>query len=142
MTTSGDRHILHQHRRAGILLHPTSLPGPFPQGQISHEAYRFVEFLARAGISVWQMLPVGPTHSDGSPYQALSAHACETSLLSLDWLLDRNLLKERPQKYDAASHRQCLDQAWKAFAKEQPGNLGEQFAVFCEQQSHWLDDYA
>jgi len=123
-------------------LHPTSLPGPFPQGQISHEAYRFVEFLARAGISVWQMLPVGPTHSDGSPYQALSAHACETSLLSLDWLLDRNLLKERPQKYDAASHRQCLDQAWKAFAKEQPGNLGEQFAVFCEQQSHWLDDYA
>ena len=108
MKSARAQHILHQRRRAGILLHPTSLPGPFPSGLICHDAYRFVEFLARAGISVWQMLPLGPVHNDRSPYQALSAHACETSLLSLDWLHDRKLLTDKPQTQDAASHRLCL----------------------------------
>jgi 4-alpha-glucanotransferase len=142
MSTPRDKHILHQRRRAGILLHPTSLPGPFSKGLICHDAYRFVEFLARAGISVWQMLPLGPTHSDGSPYQCLSAHACETSLLSLDWLRDRNLLEDLPVSHDAASHRRCLEQAWTAMSTHKPANLIHQFDAFCEQQSHWLDDYA
>ena len=142
MSAIRDQHILHQRRRAGILLHPTSLPGPFPKGLICHDAYRFVEFLARAGITVWQMLPLGPTHSDGSPYQALSAHACETSLLSLDWLRDRNLLHDIPVKHDAATHRRCLEQAWTSMSLHKPVTLIRQFEAFCEQQSHWLDDYA
>jgi 4-alpha-glucanotransferase len=142
MSAIRDQHILHQRRRAGILLHPTSLPGPFPQGLICHDAYRFVEFLAHAGISVWQMLPLGPTHSDGSPYQALSAHACETSLLSLDWLQDHKLLHEIPTTHDSASHRRCLEQAWDTLSQHKPVTLTEQFEAFCEQQSHWLDDYA
>lgn len=137
-----DQHILHQRRRAGILLHPTSLPGPYPKGLVCHDAYRFVEFLSRAGITVWQMLPLGPTHSDGSPYQALSAHACETSILSLDWLRDRKLLHELPSRLDLASHRRCLEQAWEAMTTDKTAALMEQFGAFCEQQSHWLDDYA
>lgn len=142
MTTPRDQHILHQRRRAGILLHPTSLPGPYPKGLICHDAYRFIEFLARAGITVWQMLPLGPTHSDGSPYQALSAHACETSLLSLDWLRDRNLLHTLPEVADFASHRHALEQSWTTLSKHKPPTLLQQFEAFCEQQSHWLDDYA
>jgi 4-alpha-glucanotransferase len=142
MVAKRDQHILHQRRRAGILLHPTSLPGPFPRGLICHDAYRFVEFLARSGITVWQMLPLGPTHSDGSPYQALSAHACETSLLSLDWLHDRKLLPKLPVQHDVAAHRASLESAWTHFAKTKPAALHEQFQTFCTQQAEWLDDYA
>jgi len=142
MTSPRDQHILHQRRRAGILLHPTSLPGPFPRGVICHDAYRFVEFLGHAGISVWQILPLGPTHSDASPYQALSAHACETSLVSLDWLRDRHLLAAVPAGNDAASHRACLEQAWARMQDGAAVELSDRFAAFCELQSHWLDDYA
>lgn len=142
MKRKRDQHILHERRRAGVLLHPTSLPGPYPQGQISHEAYRFVEFLEHAGISVWQMLPVGPTHGDGSPYQSLSAHACETGLLSLDWLLDRNLLKELPATCDSKGHKLSLERAYKEFVSGKHGELISQFQTFCDKQSHWLDDYA
>lgn len=142
MTADRDQHILYQRRRAGILLHPTSLPGRFPAGLVCHDAYRFVEFLANAGINVWQMLPLGPTHSDRSPYQALSAHACETSLLSLDWLHDRNLLPDLPEIHDAASHRRCLELAWATFADKKPDALSEAFTEFCQSHAHWLEDYA
>ena len=51
-------------RRAGILLHPTSLPGDYGCGQLGAEAFRFVDFLVASGLRVWQMLPLGPTHAD------------------------------------------------------------------------------
>ena len=71
-------------RRAGVLLHPTSLPSPYGPGDLGHAAWRFVEFLAAAGFSVWQMLPVAPPHPDLSPYDAFSAFAGNPALLSLD----------------------------------------------------------
>ena len=80
-------------RRAGILLHPTSLPSPYGRGDLGHAAYRFVEFLSRAGFALWQMLPVVPPHRDLSPYDALSAFAGNPALISLDWLHDRGLLE-------------------------------------------------
>ena len=80
------------NRRAGVLLHPTSLPGTMFCGNIGHEAYRFIEFLSENGFKVWQMLPLGPTHEDNSPYQCLSAHAGNKYLISLDWLIDRGWL--------------------------------------------------
>ena len=80
-------------RRSGILLHPTSLPGPWQSGDFSHNAYRFVEFLAAAGQSIWQMMPLGVTHDDGSPYQSLSTHAGNPLLISLDWLVERGWLE-------------------------------------------------
>ena len=63
-------------RRAGVLLHITSLPS----GTLGEDAYRFIDFLQKSGVSVWQMLPLGPTHSDGSPYQCLSAHAADAKI--------------------------------------------------------------
>ncbi|MBD0347773.1 MAG: 4-alpha-glucanotransferase [Thermoleophilia bacterium] len=65
-------------RSSGILLHPTSLPG----GRLGEEAYRFVDWLASAGQSWWQMLPLGPPDASGSPYVASSAFAGWTGLLA------------------------------------------------------------
>ena len=66
---------LMSRRAAGVLLHPVSLPGPRAFGEIGREARNFVDFLAAAGFSVWQMLPLGPTGADRSPYQSTSAFA-------------------------------------------------------------------
>ena len=82
-------------RRAGVLLHVTSLPtdhgGP---GDLGPAAHAFVDFLARAGCTVWQVLPLVPTHpGDGSPYNAVSAMAGNPELVSLDRLADAGLLE-------------------------------------------------
>ncbi len=69
-----------QQRRAGVLLHITSLPA----ANLGQDAYQFVDFLQASGVTVWQMLPLGPTHSDGSPYQCLSAHASNPRLVCMD----------------------------------------------------------
>jgi 4-alpha-glucanotransferase len=67
-----------RERASGVLLHPTSLPG----GRLGEEAYRFVDWLAAAGQSWWQVLPLGPPDEHGSPYNARSAFAGSTSLLA------------------------------------------------------------
>ena len=79
-------------RACGILLHPTSLPGPFGVGGLGHEAYRFVDFLADSGQSLWQVLPLGPTGYGNSPYQCFSAFAGNTLLVSPDLLVEHGLL--------------------------------------------------
>src|SRR6476659_1784227 len=66
-------------RRTGVLLHVTSLPG---RGDLGPEAYRFVDFLAAAGCTVWQVLPLVPTQVEGSPYNAVSAMAGNPALIS------------------------------------------------------------
>ncbi|HVF41954.1 MAG TPA: 4-alpha-glucanotransferase, partial [Pyrinomonadaceae bacterium] len=62
-------------RSSGILLHPTSLPGRFPVGDLGREAYRFVDWLVAAGQSFWQIMPLGPTGYGDSPYSSFSAFA-------------------------------------------------------------------
>lgn len=80
-------------RRAGVLLHPTSLPGPFPVGDLGPAADRFLDRLAAAGISVWQVLPLGPTGLGDSPYGALSAFAGNPVLISPERLVEDGLLE-------------------------------------------------
>lgn len=122
-------------RRAGLLLHPTSLPGPFPNGDLGHEAYRFVEFLAAAGCQEWQMLPVGPTGEGGSPYQSTSSHAGARELISLYWLGDRGWL----DVVDPARSRDAhLLAAGAAFAARPAAD----FDAFCAGEAHWLHDFA
>ncbi|TDY02511.1 4-alpha-glucanotransferase [Thiohalophilus thiocyanatoxydans] len=135
-------HPLYRQRRGGVLLHPTSLPGPLPRGQICHDAYRFIDFLQQTGVTIWQMLPLGPTHTDGSPYLALSAHAGNPELISLDWLKDRKLLDNPAQVTDFVQHRQQLEQAWEQFNKRKPRALFAAYEAFVARQSHWLDDYS
>ena len=79
-------------RRAGVLLHITSLPNNGLGGDLGREAYHFVNFLHNSGITVWQTLPLGMPHGDGSPYQCLSAHAGNPALISIDLLVETGWL--------------------------------------------------
>src|ERR1700676_3575544 len=71
-------------RSSGILLHPTSLPGPFGIGDLGPQAVRFADFLAESGQTLWQVLPLGPTGYGDSPYQCFSALAGNPLLISLE----------------------------------------------------------
>ena len=132
-------------RRSGILLHPTSLPGPWKSGDLSHNAYRFVEFLAAAGQSVWQMMPLGITHDDGSPYQCLSTHAGNTLLISLDWLTDRGWLEPDVWQKSEDSDQwrlQTLERACQTALDTIDDHTRNDFDRFVRGQSYWLEDYA
>ena len=71
-------------RASGILLHPTSFPGPYGIGDLGAEAYRFVDFLQQTGQKLWQILPLSPTGYGDSPYAAFSAFAGNPLLISPD----------------------------------------------------------
>ena len=77
MTTAGNPRV------SGILVHPTSLPGPYGIGELGHEATALLDFLAGAEQRLWQVLPLGPTGYGDSPYQCFSAFAGNPLLVSL-----------------------------------------------------------
>src|SRR5215471_5974377 len=87
-------------RRAGVLLHPTSLPGAGPNGTVGAAAWRFVDWLAAGGFSVWQALPIGPVDSYGSPYCQRSSYAGYPRLLDAAHL---ESLRELPRWIDFAA---------------------------------------
>src|SRR6478672_1308319 len=80
-------------RTSGILLHPTSLPGPFGIGDLGPAAHTWIDTLARAKQSWWQILPVGPTGFGDSPYQSYSTFAGNLNLLSPELLVRDGLLR-------------------------------------------------
>lgn len=127
-------------RRAGVLLHPTSLPGKREQGDLGSDARRFIDFLQASGLTVWQMLPLGPTHADGSPYQCLSVHAGNEALINLDDLVGKGWL-------DAAesgemSFSGCLKRANAGFKKSATPTDKAAYTEFRTRYAGWLDDYA
>ncbi len=142
-------------RSAGILLHPTSLPGRHGIGDLGAEAYRFAHFLASSGIKIWQVLPLGPTGYGDSPYQCFSAFAGNPLLISLDMLVEEGLLEPRdiasPPKFDpekidfgaVLAHKlPILKKAYANF-KRAAGTPGwDEFQDFCSKNRHWLEDYA
>ena len=79
---------------AGVLLHPTSLPGPYGIGELGKEAYDFIDFLVRSGLNTWQVLPMGHTGFGDSPYQPFSAFAGQPLVISLDHLKALGLLND------------------------------------------------
>jgi 4-alpha-glucanotransferase len=81
-------------RSAGILLHPTSLPGDYGIGELGAEALRFCSYLHDAGIKIWQVLPLNPTGYGDSPYQSLSAFAGNPLLISLEALVAEGWLDQ------------------------------------------------
>lgn len=125
------------HREAGILLHPTSLPGDGPRGELGDEALRFIDFLAAAGQRLWQVLPLGPVHEDLSPYQSLSAFAGNSELIGHQWLLEglgggAELAQLQRHELVALHHQRCLS----------GGEAREDFELFVSSQACWLEDYA
>lgn len=142
-------------RASGILLHPTSLPGRFGIGDLGEEAYKFANFLAAAGQSYWQVLPLSPTGYGDSPYQGLSAFAGNPMLLSPEKLVeaghlhDSDLLEIQSFPNESVAFGEVIpfktDLLNRAFSRfqEQPSEEDfEAFKHFCEEQSFWLDDFA
>ena len=80
-------------RESGVLLHISSLPGPYGIGTMGRQAFRFVDFLKKSGQHCWQILPLSPTGYGDSPYQSCSAFAGSHYLIDLDLLVEEGLLK-------------------------------------------------
>lgn len=132
-------------RSAGVLLHPTSLPGPHGIGELGPEALRFVRFLEESGQRIWQTLPLGPTGEGGSPYSAYSAFAGNPLLVSTDRLVEEGLLAghvqnapEGPVDYPAVAAVK-EERLREAFGRSRPG---KEFEEFREENRAWLEDYA
>lgn len=142
-------------RSAGILLHPTSLPGKYGIGDLGGGAYRFVDWLEAQGQSIWQVLPLGPTSYGDSPYQTLSAFAGNSNLISLDSLIEDGLLetsdladappfpKDRVDYgWSIPYHNQKLALACHNFATNSAPALHQAFSQFISEHQFWLEDFA
>ncbi|MDS4031805.1 MAG: 4-alpha-glucanotransferase [Candidatus Contendobacter sp.] len=132
-------------RRAGLLLHPTSLPGGPGNGDLGPDAYRLVDFMGACGFTVWQTLPLGPTHGDLSPYSAQSVHAGNPRLIALDPLIAAGWLNPDGgpgSSENGWTYRQRrLREARRGF-QERGGAERGAYEVFLNQHRYWLDDYA
>ncbi len=141
-------------RAAGILLHPTSLPGKFGIGDLGNEAYNFVNFLEASGQKLWQVFPLGPTGYGDSPYQCFSAFAGNPLIISPEKLLEKGFLNNKdledthqfdPHKVDFGSIinykknilKKSFENYKKNFKKEE-----KSYNEFCEKNKIWLEDFA
>jgi 4-alpha-glucanotransferase len=133
-------------------LHLSSLPGPHGNGDLGREARAFIDFLAAAGQSYWQLLPVHPTGRGNSPYSGVSAFAGNPLFIDLEQLVEDGLLSstalgaalpERQVDYaQAAEHRKpLLREAFAAFRK-QTGHFAARLSAFRRKTRAWLPDYA
>ena len=141
-------------RASGILLHPTSLPGPFGGGDLGEDAYRFVDWLKSAGQTYWQMLPLGEIGPGNSPYMSSSSFAGNVLLIDLVELsshgwLDKGDLEAHPD-FSAGridfplikSYRMArLRHASSRFFSSN-NDMKNEFKVFCDAEIDWLKDYA
>ncbi len=158
-------------RSSGVLLHITSLPNwaaepdgaaplDFSIGDLGPSAHRFLEFLAEAGQSVWQFLPLGPTVHGNSPYSCYSAFAGNYLMISPWLLVEQGLLEERDLRRLASEHfvsgrvdhcdfaraadlkAKILEQAYERWRLNTACALVDEFEEFCVRQRWWLDDFA
>ena len=142
-------------RRSGILLHPTSLPGPYGIGTLGKEAMAFVDFLQAGGQCIWQVLPLGPTGYGDSPYQSFSSFAGNPLLIDLDDLvregfLNPGHLRDAPelpeQRVDYGGvfsfKRDILKTAYSYWRGRGDPAGREEFETFCTQESSWLPDFS
>jgi len=143
------------NRSSGILLHPTSLPGPYGIGDLGPQAHGWIDFLAETGTRWWQILPLGPTGYGDSPYQSFSAFAGNPYLISPDLLLRDGLLTgddlidapDFPEKdidYGQVIpwKLDLLDRAYTQFTKGDFPDLEQAFAAFQDREAGWLEDFA
>ncbi len=148
-----DTHPLLRSRRAGVLMHLTSLPSKHGTGDIGPSAYAFADWLALAGVGVWQMLPIGPVGAGNSPYSSPSSFAIEPLFLALEPLVEQGLLTKSdltaPARVAARLRAdECDYEAARAFrlplyAKAaasfalKNGQKSKEFKRFLE-RAHWL----
>lgn len=142
-------------RSSGVILHPTSLPGPYGIGDLGEQAYEYADFLEAAGQHIWQILPLVPTGYGNSPYAGLSAFAGNTLLINPDRLVKENLVS-RSSLENAPRFAQdkvnfgkviefkerILKEAFSNYQKSPDTQLQADFLSFCQKNSYWLEDYA
>jgi 4-alpha-glucanotransferase len=142
-------------RCSGILLHPTSLPGPYGIGTFNKAAYEWVNLLVETRQTLWQVLPLGPTGYGDSPYQSFSTFAGNPYLISLEdlveeGLLDQSVLDDAPDfPRDRVDYGMIynwkipvLRRASAKFEERADPEQGADFERFCHENAEWLDDYA
>ncbi|MBN9387643.1 MAG: 4-alpha-glucanotransferase [Chloroflexi bacterium] len=149
---------MNSKRAAGVLLHPTSFPGPYGIGDFGTQAYRFVDFLEKTGQTLWQILPLNPTGYGNSPYAAASAFAGNPLLIDPEILAGEELLREEDLNnvpefpadrvdYDRVSEwkNQLFSRSFERFKARIEGGdkvLKKQIAAFEAENAFWLEDYA
>lgn len=138
-------------RKCGVLLPVASLPGRYGIGTFGKAGYDFVDMLAEAGQSYWQILPLGPTGYGDSPYQSFSTFAGNPYFIDLDMLIGEGLLTEKEAAaYDFGADPVRIDyekiynerfkMLRKAFKRADLSDKG--YIRFCSSNRFWLDDYA
>jgi 4-alpha-glucanotransferase len=140
-------------RSSGILLHPISLPSRGGIGDLGPAAYQFLDFLAEARQSLWQVLPLNPPANGNSPYSSTSAFAGNPQLVSLERLVEHGWLHGEaisglPAKVNSIDYGQVnrdkLPLLWQAahnFLERASGDSRHRFDQFCNENSWWLEDY-
>lgn len=139
-------------RSAGVLMAVSSLPSPYGIGTMGKEAREFIDFLADAGQTYWQILPLGPTGYGNSPYQSLSSFAGNPYLIDLDELAEDGLLK--PEEIKAVKWQKKADHAdygilyenrfdiLRKAADRLPLVHPQEYLAFIRKEAEWLKDYA
>lgn len=143
------------NRSSGILLHPTSLPGPFGSGDFGSASFQFVDWLSKAGQTLWQMLPLSEVGSGNSPYMSSSAFAGNLLLIDLEELAKQGWLTPEeiqpisgfnPERVDYGLVKpyriERLRLASERFFATDNKKSRTAYLEFCRQESSWLDDYA
>ena len=136
-------------RASGILLPVFSLPGPFGIGTLGPEAFAFVDFLAEAKQTYWQILPIGPTGYGDSPYQSFSAFAGNPYFIDFRLLAEQGFLD--PSELPPPQPQEPVD--YGALYTGRPGILRKAarrllarpcaaYDAFCEENAFWLEEYA
>ena len=129
-----------------MLFRSTSLPGPFHKGVLGQVALTFIDSILAGGFSVWQFLPLGPTHGHGSPYESLSTFAGNPELIDLrpclaaGWLPQDTTLEDVSGTQHANYRAQAAHSFWQDVQNDT--GLADQVAAFQKQQVYWLDDFA
>ena len=139
-------------RKSGILLHISSLPSEYGIGTFGKEAYRFVDFLEKAGQTYWQILPIGATGYGDSPYQSFSSFAGNPYFIDLDLLCKDGLLKKEDyEDVDFGKDIERVDygtlysvrypilrKVYANFKKKKDSS----YDIFCAKNREWLYDFA
>ncbi|MBN1902755.1 4-alpha-glucanotransferase [Candidatus Sumerlaeota bacterium] len=142
-------------RASGVILHPSSIPGPFGIGELGKEAFDFIDLLDRTAQGLWQLMPLGPTGYGDSPYACLSAFAGNPLLISLEKLKEQGLLspndlKNKPEfsfdRVDFGSvipwKMEILYKAYRNFRSDAQNSQKSAFDQFCMDQAFWLEDFS
>lgn len=138
-------------RQSGVILHISSLPSPYGIGTMGARAKLFADFLARAGLRFWQILPLGEINDSNSPYQSPSVFAGNPLFIDLDQLCAEGLLKKSeldetfwgsdPRRVDFPAVKAGRDRLLRLAWQRCGGKLDRELEAFCRENCYWLPDY-